>query len=171
MAKELIISIYDGGWGDFTAVVLNENKIEEISKDMESSLAKFGLYHRGDNVEVSITNEKVKQEYIEHQMETKEILRPEQCEHTTTIQAVIDLKLNDGSCWYDSYDYIGSVYDKTTLVWFTCSNKVTLPEKLGEFNLVDTMTKNNDVIYKYECKWNNYAPVKNGLGEIVKEAH
>ncbi len=61
MAKELIISIYDGGWGDFTAVVLNENKIEEISKDMESSLAKFGLYHRGDNVEVSITNEKVKQ--------------------------------------------------------------------------------------------------------------
>ena len=130
-----------------------------------------GILWYNDYKDAVETREKVKQEYIEHQRETKEILRPAQCEHTTTIQAVIDLKLNNGSCWYDSYDYTGSVFDKTTLVWFTCSKKVTLPNKLGEFNLVDTMSKNNDVIYKYECKWNDFAPVKNGLGEIVKEAN
>lgn len=31
--------------------------------------------------------------------------------------------------------------------------------------------KFKEIVYKYECKWNNYAPVKNGLGEIVKEAN
>lgn len=117
------------------------------------------------------TREKVKQEYIEHQKETKEILRPEQCEHATTIQAVIDLKLNNGSCWYDSYDYTGSVYDKKTIVWFTCANTVRLPNKLGEFVVTDTLIKFRKIVYKYECLWNNYAPVKNGLGEIVKEAN
>ena len=117
------------------------------------------------------TREKVKQEYIEHQKETKEILRPEQCEHTTTIQAIIDLKLNNGSCWYDSYDYTGSVYDKKTIVWFTCANTIRLPSKLGEFVVTDSLMKLRNIVYKYECKWNNYAPVKNGLGEIVKEAN
>lgn len=117
------------------------------------------------------TREKVKQEYIEHQKETKEIIRPEQCEHTTTIQAVIDLKLNNGSCWYDSYDYTGSVYDKKTIVWFTCADTIRLPNKLGEFVVTDSLMKLRNIVYKYECKWNNYAPVKNGLGEIVKEAN
>ena len=130
-----------------------------------------GILCYNDYKDAVKTNEKVKQEYIEHQKETKEILRPEQCEHTTTIQAVIDLKLNNGSCWYDSYDYTGSVYDKKTIVWFTCANTIRLPDKLGEFVVTDSLMKLKEIVYKYECKWNNYAPVKNGLGEIVKEAN
>lgn len=129
-----------------------------------------GILLYNDYKDAVETREKVKQEYIEHQKETKEILRPEQCEHITTIQAVMDLKLNN-VCWYDSYDYTGSVYDKKTIVWFTCANTIRLPNKLGEFVVTDSLMKLRKIVYKYECKWNNYSPVKNGLGEIVKEAN
>lgn len=128
------------------------------------------LWYNEYRIEID-TRKQLEMAHIENQRETKEILRPEQCEHTTTIQAIIDLKLNNGSCWYDSYDYTGSVYDKKTIVWFTCANTIRLPNKLGEFVVTDSLMKQKDIVYRYECIWNDYAPVKNGLGEIVKEAN
>ena len=61
--RELIISIYDSGYG-FTAKVINGNQVEEVYCD-ESELTKFGLYdeewHWFNEDLINPDNENIKQ--------------------------------------------------------------------------------------------------------------
>lgn len=90
----------------------------------------------------------------------REIERPDQCDEIAARMAWSDLHINKQykNCWWDTFDYKGSVETRTSFMWIVCPNEVDMPDSLKSYKL-NRVFKKKDYIYEFECKWIDYSKV------------
>ena len=59
----------------------------------------------------------------------REIERPDQCDDISARMAWSDIHINKQykNCWWDTFDYRGSVETRTSFMWIVCPNEVDMP--------------------------------------------
>ena len=114
-----------------------------------------------DNHEIRKEHEQIIAEPELQKPVIKEIMRPSQCDDITARMAWSELHLTKqfAECWWDSFDYKGNVETKTSILWIVCPTKVRMPDSLKSYKL-NRVYKKEDYIYEFECKWIDYAKVK-----------
>jgi hypothetical protein len=100
-------------------------------------------------------------EYEAQKPVIKEIKRPDQCDDISARMAWSEIHIGNKqykNCWWDQFDYRGSVETRTSFMWIVCPNEVDMPDSLKSYKL-NRVFKKKDYIYEFECKWIDYSKV------------